>query len=197
MCETIYSGLVAWSVCHQNMPYLLSAFTVLTVSSQGISHWHPGRPSSFIRLIPSQPHSVAHAISFLSLTVPCLRPCCFLFTNKSPLCNFCLYIQTHRNNNTIVFMRLRGGWASKQHLRGRKWFGPECTLIGWGKITSNCWMFCPFDYGMQDITVTFEIYSCEPCDSKYIYTYSTGETSHWAYISVNALEEAMFIQPKC
>lgn len=52
----------------------------------------------------------------------------FSFTNKSPLCNFCLYIKTLRNNNTVVFMILRGGRARG----GGSWFGdsPQCTLIG-------------------------------------------------------------------
>lgn len=149
--------------CMPSKRILFSAFilTVFIVSSQRTSHCHPERPSSFICLVPSQPHSVALAASFLSLTLPRLRPCCFVFTNKSPSCNFCLYIQTHRNNNTVVFMTLRERRASKQHLRRRKWiwwFGvsPQCTLIGWRKITSNCWMCCAIDHGMPDIMVTSE-----------------------------------------
>lgn len=78
----------------------------------------------------------------------------FSFTNKSPLCNFCLYIKTLRNNNTVVFMILRG----RRTRGGGSWFGdsPQCTLIGLKTINFQHGMFCRVDQGMQDVMVTSE-----------------------------------------
>lgn len=80
-------------------------------------HCHPEGSSSFICLVPARPHSS------LSPAIPRLRPCCFLFTNKSPSCDSCLDIQTRGNNNAALFMILRGGRAWKQHQRRRKMTG--------------------------------------------------------------------------
>lgn len=131
--------------------YFTAFIVTLTTSSQGTSHCNPETVSIHP---PSQPHSVAFGVSSLSLAVPHLSPCCFLFTNKSLLCNFCLWIRTHRNDNTILFMILKGRRAWKQYLRRRKliwWFGPcpQCALNGQTKITSSCCYFIPLDHSMS------------------------------------------------
>ena len=51
----------------------------------------PSRETIFIYLSGSL--SVAPTVSS-PWQSPCLRPCCFLFANKSPLCDLCLHIQT-------------------------------------------------------------------------------------------------------
>lgn len=94
----------------------------------GVLHLYPHRSHSIITSLDSQasrepvsvfqshpppPSYLCCSYCLFYLTVSCFRPCCFLFANKSLLCNFCLYIQTHRNNSVVVFMALGGRRAGE------------------------------------------------------------------------------------
>lgn len=128
---------------------------------------HPPRPHCIVTrhkslqsretifIYPSHFSSTSLCCSFFCQTVPRLRPQCFLFTNKSPLCNFCLYIQTHRNNNTVVFMTLRGRQETKTTFEEEEgglvvWCHSPVHTYHLKKNNFLHWMFCPLDHVVKD-----------------------------------------------
>ena len=132
----------------------------LALSSQGTSHRHPERPSSFICLIPSHPHSVALLLSLFCLWQSLIWGRVVFFSLTSPRCVISVSIYKLTGAITQLYLWYREEEEHENNTWGGGsgfwWFGvgPQCTLTGWRKITFNCYVFCPLDHGMQDITVT-------------------------------------------